>query len=83
MGVSSGRPVQGSRSTPSAASQDAVVYSSVDANNDEDDDEEGTGSEEEDEENEDNEEDSESVSSGSEPLRPVWMRDLPPDMRRG
>lgn len=39
-GVSSGRPVQGSRSTPSAAGQDAVVYSSVDANNEEDDDEE-------------------------------------------
>lgn len=62
--------VQGSKATPSAAGQDAVVYSSVDANNDEDDNEEGIGSEEEDEEDEDNEgEDSESGSSGSEPLR--------------
>lgn len=46
-GIGSGRPVQGSRATPSTSGQDAVVSSGVDADDDEDDDEE-IGSEEED-----------------------------------
>ncbi|XP_058210682.1 uncharacterized protein LOC131323080 [Rhododendron vialii] len=47
-GIGSGRPVQGSRATPSTSGQDAVVSSGVNADDDEDDDKEETGSKEED-----------------------------------